>query len=104
MTYCRLMPAFFDSNAFRLGPGFWATVPAADLLSHHLRRAWQVIADYQLPAPATHERLELIVMLAIHADMMFFTGAVFEPCKEDCDGFFTDFIRRSLQPVPLDLQ
>ncbi len=107
MTYCDHLPTLFDFRTFHLGPGFWASVPAdraADLLRHHMRRAWQVIVDYSLPVPATLDRLELAVMLGVEAEMLFFHAAVFEPCAEDRDHFFADFLRRSLQPVPVFLQ
>jgi hypothetical protein len=82
---------------FSLCPVIWATVSAdraADILSHHLRRARQVIADYDLPVPAEHGRLELTVKLAVEAELLFFTAAVFEPCQEERDHFFADFLCR----------
>lgn len=93
--------------SFHLGSGFWANVPhdrRADLLFYHLNRAWQVIKDHQLPIPTTQGRLEQIVMLAIEADLLFFNAATFDPCQEDRNLFFADFLRRSLQPVPDFLQ
>ncbi len=101
------IPSMSVFNTFNLGAGFWANVPTdrtADLLQHHLLRAWQAIADYRLPAPTTNDRLELVVMLAVEAELLFFNAATFNPCQEDRDPFFADFIRRSLQPVPAYLQ
>jgi len=107
MSCSTLTTSFSTSTTFHLGSGFWANVPHeihADALDHHLRRAWQVIEDYQLPAPASQARLEQIVMLAIEADLLFFNAAVFEPCVEDCDMFFAEFLRRALQRLPAYLR
>jgi hypothetical protein len=90
MTYCNPIPAFSDFTTFHLGPGFWATVPAdktADLLHHHLCCAWQTITDYRLPIPASQHRLELVVMLGVEAELLFFNAAIFEPCQEERDLF-----------------
>jgi hypothetical protein len=106
MIYCNPTPAFSDFDTFHLGSGFWATIPAdrtADILSHHLRRARQAIADYDLAAPL-HSRLELTVKLAVEAELLFFNAAIFEPCQEERDLFFADFIRRCLRSVPAYLQ
>jgi hypothetical protein len=103
MTCCDPVPAFFDFSTFQVGPGFWTTVPAdiaADLLRHHMSRAWQVITDYQLPIPSSQNRLELAVMLGVEAELLFFNAATFEPCQEDRDLLFAD----SLQPVPYYVQ
>lgn len=82
------------------GPRFPAD-SAADLLRHHMQRASQTITACQLPIPSSQQRLALIVMLGVEAEMLFFHAAVFEPCAEDRELFFADFLRRTLQPVPV---
>jgi hypothetical protein len=74
---------------FQLGLGYWATVPTyrtADLLRHHLRRALQVVSEYQLPIPAARDRFELVVKSAAEAEMHYFNAAVYEPSQDDLDG------------------
>ena len=81
-------------------PSFWAIVPEServDLLNHHLQRAFEVAGEYRLPLPGRRERLELAVMLAVEAELLFFHAAVYEPSREDLDRCFADFLRRALQ-------
>lgn len=88
------------SANYTLGPGFWAMTPdnrRSDLLRHQLERARQVIADYQLPVPESEDRLELVVLLAAEAEMLFFNAALEEPTREQRDRFFSLFIRFALQ-------
>ena len=80
---------------------YWEMVPEscrADLLSHHRKRALNVVEEYQLPLPNTLFRFELAVMLAVEAQLLFFNAAIYEPSQEDLDRFFADFLRRALQP------
>ncbi len=80
MTDCNPTSDFSTSN-FQLGSGFWTKVPTdrtADIVCHHLRRAWQAIADYQLLVPVIRDRLDLTVKLAVEAGFLFFNAAIFE--------------------------
>jgi hypothetical protein len=107
MTFCEPVSASWDYSTFRIGPGFWSSAPAdraADVLRQHMHRDWQIIAAYQLPIPASDYRLELVVKLAVEAEVLFWAAAIFEPGPEDFDCFFTDFIRRALQPVSAFVQ
>lgn len=92
---------------FRLGPGFWATVPEsqrADVMRHHLRRAWQVIDYYHLPLPTNQERLELVVQLALEAELLFFNAAISDPSLDEHDLFFADFLRYALRSASEGIQ
>jgi hypothetical protein len=88
---------------FNLGPGIWAELPAnirADVLRHHMHRAWRVIAENHLPLPNPDpvRRLELMVMAAAEAEALFFSAAIAEPTSDDLHAFFADFICRALMP------
>jgi hypothetical protein len=73
--------------------GYRPADSAADLLRRHMRRAWQAITDYQLPIPSSQNRLGLVVMLAVEAELIFFNAATLEPCQEERDLFVADFLR-----------
>ena len=77
---CTNPPLSPHTPTFRLGPGYWATVPEgqrADVMRHHLQRALRLAKDYQLPLPASQEkRFELVVLLALEAELLFFNAAV----------------------------
>ena len=80
-----------NTPTLRLGLGYWATVPEgqrADVMRHHLQRASRLAEDYQLPLPASQKRFELTVLLALEAEWLFFTAAIFEPTSDDRDMFF----------------
>jgi hypothetical protein len=88
---------------FNLGPGIWAELSPdnrIDVLRHHMKRAWRVLADTHLPLPNPDpvHRLELVVMAAAEAEALFFSAAIVEPTSEDLDEFFADFICRALMP------
>ena len=83
------------------GPRFWAMIPEGNrsaVLGHHRHRARQIIAEEGFPVPNDQDRLELIVTLAVEAEILFFDAALFEPTQEERDLFFADFLRRALAP------
>ena len=97
------LPRSSDSVTFRPGPGFWVTVPQGqrdDLIRHHVQRALRLVADHHLPLPASLKRFELVVLLAVEAELLFFNAALSEPSSADCDTFFTDFLAHALTPSP----
>ena len=80
---------------------YWRMVPEscrADLLSHHRKRALDVVEEYQLSLPNALFQFELAVMLAVEAEFLFFNAAVYEPSQEDYDRFFAEFLRHAFQP------
>ncbi len=90
--------------AFTLGSGFWAMVsderlPAVLLEQTH--RAQQVVAESGHPVPQPQERFELIVKLAVEAELLFFTAALREPSQEERDEFFGAFIQMALHANPV---
>ena len=104
---CTNPPLSPHTPTFRLGPGYWATVPEgqrADVMRHHLQRALRLAKDYQLPLPASQKRFELVVLLALEAELLFFNAAVFEPSSDDRNAFFADFLRRALRSTSADVQ
>ena len=83
---------------FHLGPGFWAVLPAdssQDVLASYLERAQEIFAEHDIVPLAPH-RLQLIVMAAVEAAMLFHTAALREPSQHDLDELFADFIIRAL--------
>ena len=96
-----------QSDPFHVGPGFWTIVPAdsaPDLLRHHTGQPLEVITDYQLPISSSQNRLELVVMLAVEAELIIFNAATLEPCQENHNILFADSLGGSLQPVPYYIQ
>ncbi len=92
-----------SAPVYRLFPAstFWDMVPEcqrADLLNFHLKRAFDVVTEYRLPLPNTLVRFELVVILGVEAEYLFFGAAAYEPSSDDLDRFFADFLRRALQP------
>lgn len=96
-----------DSVTFRPGSAFWATVPPDqrdELIRHHMQRALRLATDSHLPLPVSWKRFELIVLLAVEAETLFFNAAVYEPSSNDRDMFFAEFLRRALHSASTEIQ
>jgi len=92
-------PLSCDTPTVRIGPGYWNLVPGSqrdDLIRHHVQRALRLAKDRHLPLPAGQKRFELIVLLAVEAELMFFNAALWEPSSADREMFFADFLERAL--------
>ena len=87
---------------FRLGPGIWASIhdPAHhELLKHYTRRARELLERLQECIPED-DRLRVIVKAAVEARTLIFVAALAEPTTNDLDGYFDDFVIRSVLGIP----
>jgi hypothetical protein len=87
---------------FQFGSGFWASIPEQahhELLQRYSARAQELLACYQACLP-DYDRLELIVRAGMEARSLYFVASMNEPTTEQLDGYFDDFVMRSVSGVP----
>lgn len=81
--------------------GFWASTPEPhhyELLRCYSARAQELLACHQACLP-DDDRLALIVRAAMEARILYFVAAMNEPTTEDLDGFFDEFVMRSVSGI-----
>jgi hypothetical protein len=86
---------------FRLGPSIWASTSYTthhQLLHCYTERARELLICYQ-KYPPDDLRLQLIVEAAMEARALFFSAALWEPSTEELDGYFDEFVVRSVSGI-----